>query len=530
MFTDASIQCLNLFYTIYNSSVCFSDVNLAFDCGIYGIIGDNGSGKSTFLKLLAKQIILDSGNIVSKGSVAYMPQLLDDTMFISDVFEITKILVAIDRINQGSLSLDDFNLAENHWDLKENLLEKIALITNLTIDFNQKLSEFSGGEKTKILLAKIMLSNASILLLDEPTNYLDQRMRTKFIDWLSKTNQCILIATHDRALLNHVKGIVEISQSHFSYYGGNYQCYQRQKALDQKAIAHEVLVAKKVIQQVTSSIQKTKEIHQKKKSKGKKLRNTNSIDKLTANSMRGRSERTNKRNTTLALKMKTNAELQLLSAKEKMIIEDPISIDLPATSVPNGKMVLEIDNLFFKYHQKKSLFNAFNLKIKGAERISLIGDNGRGKTTLLKLINGDFLPDCGEVKLGINKIGYLDQSASRLDPNLSLLENMKAVNLKLTDQEAYAFLARYKFRGSLADKKVKDLSGGEKVRASLAIYFISSVKPQLLLLDEPTNHLDLKSIDLLEQALNCYQGAIIVVSHDKAFLDKIGITRQVVLG
>ncbi|MED7789674.1 ATP-binding cassette domain-containing protein [Francisella sp. 19X1-34] len=181
MFTN-SIQCLDLCYTIANTPISFKDVSLTFNSKKYGIVGDNGVGKSTLLKLLAKLTSADSGKVIASGETIYIPQILDSSLTIAETLNVSKILDAIDRINQGSIAEDDFTLAENNWDIKPNLEQKLKEIIGINIDLNQKISNFSGGQRTKILLAKIMLSKANILLLDEPTNNLDQNSKDKFIE------------------------------------------------------------------------------------------------------------------------------------------------------------------------------------------------------------------------------------------------------------------------------------------------------------------------------------------------------------
>ena len=243
--------------------------------------------------------------------------------------------------------------------------------------------------------------------------------------------------------------------------------------------------------------------------------------------MKSRSEKTSSKNLIHAHNLQSKSEKLLLESKSKLYIEDEISIDIPATHIGSNQLVLSIKDLEFSYsNSRNKIIKNFNLSIIGAERIALIGKNGSGKSTLLKLIKGSLKPINGQVKLNV-KVGYIDQKVTVLDENLSLIENILKFNSKLDITSAYTILARYKFRNIIAHRKVKDLSGGEKIRAALAIYLNAQATPQVLILDEPTNHLDIESIELLEQALNYYEGAILVVSHDYHFLKNINIDREV---
>ena len=220
------------------------------------------------------------------------------------------------------------------------------------------------------------------------------------------------------------------------------------------------------------------------------------------------------------------AHEKLRFAKEQLEIQDEIHISLPKTYVPNGKMILEIEHLIFCYHQTtEPLISDFSLTIQGAERIALCGENGSGKTTLIKLILNQLKPSHGKIYLGTERINYLDQHASQLNPELSILDNFLQLNVDATENEAYQALAQFLFKNVSANKLVKYLSGGEKLRALLACTLKSSNPPQLLILDEPTNHLDLNSMKSIESALKNYQGAMIVISHDQTFLESITVER-----
>ena len=300
-----------------------------------------------------------------------------------------------------------------------------------------------------------------------------------------------------------------------------------QKNVEKQAIIDDINHAEKQIKKINRTIQLTKEKLGQKVTRGKGLRKTKSVDKITADIMKSRSEKTSSKNLIHAHNLQSKSEKLLLESKSKLYIEDEISIDIPATHIGSNQLVLSIKDLEFSYsNSRNKIIKNFNLSIIGAERIALIGKNGSGKSTLLKLIKGSLKPINGQVKLNV-KVGYIDQKVTVLDENLSLIENIIKFNSKLDITSAYTILARYKFRNIIAHRKVKDLSGGEKIRAALAIYLNAQATPQVLILDEPTNHLDIESIELLEQALNYYEGAILVVSHDYHFLKNINIDREV---
>ena len=222
--------------------------------------------------------------------------------------------------------------------------------------------------------------------------------------------------------------------------------------------------------------------------------------------------------------MTKDAEERLKQAKAQVEITNEIYIDLPKTAVPTTKMILRMEDVSFSY-ANTPIIKDFSLTMKGPERLALVGSNGSGKTTLVRLIRGVLEPDSGSIEVGAAGVRYLDQRVDCLNLDESILENYRRLNPGVKETEAHLNLAHFLFRNKDALKFVRDLSGGEKLRAALACVLTSDRPPQLLILDEPTNHLDLVSMAALESALRCYQGAMIIISHDQCFLEDVGVER-----
>jgi ATPase subunit of ABC transporter with duplicated ATPase domains len=520
----------HLCYSITSDKPLFNSLSVSFYTEKTGLVGRNGVGKSTLLNLVTGNLLPDSGSIALAGLVVYCPQetTIPDDSLVSDALGVTEKLLALDRILQGSTEEHDFITLHDDWLLREHIEQQLALFGLAHLGLDRPVSSLSGGEKTRLILATAFLAKPDFIILDEPTNNIDVTSRQFLYDAILKWRGGLLVVSHDRQLLNLMQQIVELTSLGLNVYGGNYDYYHEQKAIMEAANHRQLLDAEKSMSRTRSSMQTTFERHAKKKSHGKMLARTGKIDKLTAGSKRGRSERTQSRNSKMHEMLLQTAKDDLQTAKSQIEITQQISADLPGSRVPNYKLVLDIENLNFHYAGSQALLlENFNLKIVGSERVALIGNNGSGKTTLVKLILNSLQPDSGSIQLGVSRVRYLDQDASLLNPELSILDNFMQMNPEISEVDARLSLAQFLFRNVSALKQIKNLSGGEKIRALLACVLMAKEPPQLLILDEPTNHLDLYSIASIESALKKYSGAMLVISHDQKFLSNIGIQRGV---
>jgi ATPase subunit of ABC transporter with duplicated ATPase domains len=517
-------------FNLPNGKALFAKLNLAFARQKIGLVGNNGVGKSTLIKLITGELHPSSGSIQIDGTVAHLQQnpLFGPELTVAKVLGHEDKLNALQRIEEGGTDPNDFLTIDDDWLIKEKLKNELAMFDLDTLHHFSHLSTLSGGEFTKLMLTNAFLSNADFLLLDEPTNHLDSNACKKLYDAILKWQRGLIVVSHDRTLLNLMGGIVEITSLGISSFGGNYDFYKEQKEYLIHAKQNQYSDAKSFLEKTKRSIQLTKEKHEQRQVKGRDLRKRGDQPKMLLDAMENRSTSNQSSLSTLAVRMLNSAHEKLHLAKEQLEIQDEIHVSLPKTYVPNGKVILEIEHLNFRYHQTiVPLINDFSLTIQGAKRIALCGENGSGKTTLIKLILNQLKPSHGKIFLGTERINYLDQHASQLKPELSILDNFLQLNVDATENEAYQALAQFLFKNSSALKLVKHLSGGEKLRALLACILKSSHPPQLLILDEPTNHLDLNSMKNIECALKNYQGAMIVISHDQTFLESIAIEKMI---
>ncbi len=381
----------------------------------------------------------------------------------------------------------------------------------------------SGGQKQMDEIVQAFNSNSDILLLDEPTNNLDVSAREKFFSMLYSYFGGIVVVSHDRKLLNQMDYIYEISNGKIRVFNGNYDFYTAQKSLEKSNLESQYIDAKKRIKRLKDTAmiaQKTRQHHEAKQKKS--ISNKSKGSKVFANSLKGKSIETESRVRGVISKKidEKRNERQEISTQLR---DDKIKIPLPNAEFLRKK-IINVENLSFAY-DKKSIFNNFHFELFGREKVHIMGGNGAGKTTLLKLLTGGLRPGSGHIKMTESYV-YLDQNLSILDRDKNILDNV--MDFAKTDlYNAHNIAASFGFRNWDAKKRLGDLSGGELLKATLGTVINKVNQPELLILDEPTNNLDIKSIEILEDALNQYTGAILIISHDTAFIENLNIDRTV---
>ena len=506
-----------------NGEAVFSKIDLQFGNLRTGLVGRNGAGKTTLLNLISGELKLQSGQIIRNVNIAKLDQMTSrpegDT--IADLFGATEALKILSRAAQGNATADELVAAD--WAVEARLATSLAQF-GLDLTPGHLLAQLSGGQHTRAMLAALVFKQPDFILLDEPTNNLDQQGRAAVANLLTNWQGGAIIVSHDRQLLQYVDAIVELTSLGATTYGGNWQLYQQQKATELNAAQHDLNVAQQHIAQIDRKIQQVKQRKARKDGVGKRSRAKGSQPKILLNAMRDNAEKTSGDNAQLASRMQNQAQGKAAQAREQIEILQPFSVTLAATGLANGKMVLQVEKLCGGYEGQKPIIQDFSLTMVGPERVAISGVNGSGKTTLIKLIIGKLKAHTGTVNLNVD-FAFLDQQVSMLDPELSIVDNFHHLNPNSQQNHARAVLARFLFRADAAHKIVGQISGGEKLRAALACILGSSSPPKLLILDEPTNHLDIDSITTIEAGLNAYDGAILLISHDRIFLENIGIQR-----
>tara|TARA_A100001391_G_scaffold170466_2_gene131491 strand:+ start:8349 stop:9929 length:1581 start_codon:yes stop_codon:yes gene_type:complete len=523
----AHITLSRLSFSTPDGTQLFSDLDLAFSRQRTGLVGRNGVGKSTILGLITGALVPQSGSVTIDGTIGLLRQSLKAGAgeTIADLFGATAQRDILARAAAGTATADQ--LADADWTIEARLDEALARFA-LPATAETQLETLSGGQRTRAMLAALVFADPDFLLLDEPTNNLDRDGRDAVIDLLAKWRGGAVVVSHDRELLETMDAIVELTSLGATTYGGNYSFYRERKAIELAAAEHDLATAERRTAQVEKKAQQTRERQQKSDAAGKRKRSKGDLPKILLNGRKSAAENSAGENARLASRLRQQAESDAQVARDKIEVLQHVAIAMPPTGLPAGKKVLTLDAISAGYDPAAPVLKDVSLAIAGPERVAITGPNGSGKTTLLRLVTGTLEPFAGAVSVHVPH-ALLDQQVSVLDPQKTVRDNFLALNPASDEQACRAALARFKFRADAALKMTASLSGGETLRAGLACVLGTAAPPQLLILDEPTNHLDLESIEAVEAGLRGYDGALLVVSHDRPFLDAIAITREMAL-
>ncbi|MFB7919418.1 ABC-F family ATP-binding cassette domain-containing protein [Streptomyces sp. NPDC056061] len=526
--SDASVICSNVSFSWPDDTPVFQNLSFSLGGGRTGLVAPNGSGKSTLLRLIAGELRPGTGSVSVAGSLGHLPQNLplSGDLTVAEILGVAEAIRALDAVESGDVDEKHFTTIGDDWDVEERTraqLDRLGL-TDLTLD--RSLSTLSGGQIVSLGLAAQLLKRPDVLLLDEPTNNLDLDARHKLYDVLEDFGGCLLLVSHDRALLDRMERIAELESSQLRFYGGNFTDYEAAVQAEQEVAEKNVRNAEQELKREKREMQQARERAERRASNAARNLKSAGLPRIFAGNMKRGAQESAGRSGQMHASRVGEAKSRLDEAGRALRDEQRLTLDLPDTDVPAGRTLFLGEGLRVR-RGERPLFGSegVDLTIRGPERIALTGPNGVGKTTLLRLVNGDLQADEGQIKRADGRIAYLSQRLDLLDPDRSVAENFTAFAPQRPEAERMNLLARFLFRGARAHLPVRVLSGGELLRATLACVLCAEPAPQLLLLDEPTNNLDLVGVGQLESALGSYRGAFMVVSHDERFLARIGVNR-----
>ncbi|HJT93090.1 MAG TPA: ABC-F family ATP-binding cassette domain-containing protein [Mycobacterium sp.] len=522
----SSIVCSNLSFAWPDDTAVFDDLSFTVGDGRTGLVAPNGAGKSTLLRLIAGEYRPTAGSMTVDGTVGYLPQTLP---FIAErsVAEVLGVASTIDALNalaSGEAGVDVFAAIGDDWDVEERTRAQLDRLGLGHIAVDRPLGSLSGGEVVAVGLAGQLLKRPDVLLLDEPTNNLDGDARRKLYDALDDFTGSLLLVSHDRVLLDRMDRIAELRHGEILLYGGNFTSYQQAVDDAQRVAESNLRNAEQQLKREKRQRQQARERAARRTSTAARNVKDAGLPKIVAGKLKRDAQESAGRADEVHAARVTDAKARLDDAERALRDDQTIVLDLPDTNVPVGRTVVSAKGLQMS-RGTRTLLNDVDLIVRGPERIALTGPNGAGKTTLLRIIDGELEPDDGVLQRADGRVAYLSQRLDLLDGDRTVAQSLAACAPSLSETRRMHLLARFLFRGNRIHLPIAALSGGERLRATLACVLYAEPAPQLLLLDEPTNNLDLVSVGQLETALDAYQGAFVVVSHDERFLAAIGIDR-----
>ncbi|MBB4129569.1 ATP-binding cassette domain-containing protein [Xanthomonas sp. 3075] len=524
--TCPSLTLQSVAYALPDGSPLFSDLSIHIDQRATGLVGRNGVGKSVLGRLLAGELLPSAGRCVRNGSVHYLPQRVSVApgQRIADLAGIAPLLDALDRIAAGSVAPDDFELVGERWTAHEHFAAELERQGLGGRDPRALSAQLSGGEAMRVALAGAFVTQPDLLILDEPSNHLDGPQRQRLMDQLQAWSAGLLVISHDRLLLDTMQRIVEVSAHGLRSYGGNYAFYAQQRALEQQAAGDLLAQRKHARARGEQALREQHRRQQQRQARGARAAGQANQASILLGGQKQRSEVSAGRLQQHHQAEQARLREAVVQAAAQVEIDSTIALLAPAT--PAGVASRRLATL-----RQVELANGrlggrrLELLLHGPLRIGLVGPNGSGKSALLQLLAGRLQPSAGRCEVHV-PVAYLDQDVGLLDPARSA-----AAHLQDADPGAQAHAQRLRLAllgldQTRADLPTGQLSGGQRLKAALACALYRAQPAQLLLLDEPTNHLDLASVDAIEALLRSYAGALIVASHDAAFLQRLGLRQR----
>ncbi|MEV4467509.1 ribosomal protection-like ABC-F family protein [Micromonospora echinofusca] len=526
--SQPSIVCSRLSFSWPDDTPVFEGLSFTLGAGRTGLVAPNGAGKTTLLRLIAGECRPTGGSVTVDGVLGYLPQSLPLTgdLTVAEVMGVAPVLAALHAIESGDADEEHFTTIGTDWDVEERTRAQLDRLGLDDVSLDRRLHTLSGGQVVSLGLAAQLLRRPDVLLLDEPTNNLDLDARRTLHAVLADWTGCLLLVSHDRALLDGMDRILELDRAEIRSYGGNYTAYEEAVRAEREVAEKNVRHAEQEVKREKREMQQARERAERRAGNAARNLKSAGLPKIVAGTMkRGAQESAGRANETHAARV-GDAKARLDEAGRALREEQRITLELPGTNVPAGRTVFDGEGMQVRYGGR-ALFagDGLELTVRGPERIALTGPNGAGKSTLLRLVTGDVQPEGGRARRADGRIAYLSQRLDLLDPERTVAESLAAYAPTTPEAQRMTLLARFLFRGPRAHLPVGALSGGERLRATLACVLFAEPAPQLLLLDEPTNNLDLVSVAQLESALDAYEGAFVVVSHDARFLASIGVNR-----
>lgn len=514
----------------------FGDVSFSVPTGAkIALIGSNGSGKTTLLRILSGELLPSAGEVVPEAEPYCVPQHFGqyNDRTIADVLGVTSKLNALSAIIAGDASVENFTALNEEWDIEERTVSALASWGVGHLALSAPFATLSGGEKTKVFLAGVILYKPSLILLDEPSNHLDAAGREQLYDFIRTTKATLIVVSHDRCLLNLLHAMYELAGGGVSVYSGDYEFYKERKEEERQALEARISESEKELRKARRVAREVAERKQRQDARGADKQKKQGVARIMMNTLRDKAENSSSRLQGVHAEKIGMLSEELEQNKSQLPDLKELKINFGHAGLHSGKILVSAEEVNFSYTSADTENPelmwpvALNFQIVSGDRIAISGANGSGKTTLFRLILGELTPLSGRLERTDFKGVYVDQEYSAIESRLTVFEQLARYNSQsLSESELKTILHRFLFSVDDWDKKCSYLSGGEKMRLLLCCLMVSNKAPDVFVLDEPTNNLDIRSLEILTSFVREYRGTLFVISHDRYFMDEIGVDRE----
>lgn len=529
-----SIVLQSLTYIHPDRELLFQHLSMAINKGEKAaLVGNNGTGKSTLLQLIAGELKPSAGEISLSAKPFYVPQQLGqyNAFTLGQVLGIEAQLKAFRAILAGDASPENFTNLNDNWEIEEQIQTALAYWQLQHLPLELPMHLLSGGEKTKVLLAALTLHAPEIILLDEPSNHLDAESRKLLYAFIRKTKATLLVVSHDRTLLNLLDTTLELSPEGIEVYGGNFDFYQAQRAGKLNALQAQLDEHTKTLKQAQQKAREIAEQRQKKEVRGKAHGLKQNLPRIVAGNLKSKAEQSTAKAKEVHQEKMNDINENLRNIRTQIQEYQVLKIDLRKSDLHKGKILIEAEQINYAYNHQYLWEAPLSFQLRSGDRIRIEGRNGSGKTTLLHLLTGQLAPATGTIYRADFSCLYIDQLYSALNPALSVFEQVQQYNSRHLPEHALKMLLHYhQFAREVWNRPVKALSGGEKMKLLLCCMVVSTDKPDMLILDEPTNNLDIHSLEVLTEAVRSFDGTLVLISHDQHFADEVQTDFSIRLG
>ncbi|PKH15718.1 ATP-binding cassette domain-containing protein [Pseudomonas fluorescens] len=518
----ALISLQHLCFQFANGDTVLEDLTLSIDQTPTGIVGRNGRGKSILAQLMAGILQPSSGTLKAPAHVVYVPQtvVVWPGATVADLTGTAQCLAALERMIQGVGLAGDLELIDERWDLAERLRTALDTAGLPSLSAASQVDRLSGGQLARVALIGAWLAAPQLLILDEPSNHLDSCGRAWLLQQLAAWRGGLVVVSHDRQLLNTMGRIIELSPLGVQAYGGNYAAYLEQRDAQQQAANAAWECAREQRSRERQRLQKAHDSLQRHAAHSRKQAETANVDRFTRARWKSAATQIVSARGSAHRDHKDALDAQVRQAYERVVDETPTLLTLPGSALANGRQVVSLQQAQLPWLDPRAPSTYLSLDLTGPVRVAVRGPNGCGKSSLLKLLAGQWHAVSGTCAVSV-PCAYIDQHLTLLDDQRSIVDQLNLLDTPLVEGELRTRLALLQLDALRVTRPAGQLSGGERLKAAMAVALWRATPAQLLLLDEPTNHLDLETVMAFEQALKGFTGALVAVSHDEAFLQAI---------